>query len=74
VSIPAAANGLNEPMIVAGGGWAGVSMKAATNLRVPIAFALVVALFILVQALIDRRDPKLSRAPERGDEDSARFQ
>jgi hypothetical protein len=74
VTNPAAAGEFNEPMIVAGGGWAGVSLNAATNLRVPIAFALAVALFILVQALIDRRDPKLSRAPERGDDDSAQFE
>jgi hypothetical protein len=60
-------------MILAGGGWAGVSLKAATSLRIPIAFALVVALFVFVQALVDRRDPKVFRAPVRGDDDSVRF-
>jgi hypothetical protein len=60
-------------MILAGGGWQGVSLKAATSLRVPIVFGAVVALFVLIQALIDRRDPKLSRAPERGEDDTVGF-
>jgi hypothetical protein len=60
-------------MILAGGGWAGVSLKAATRLKIPIAFALVVGVFLLIQALVDRRDPKLSQAPERGDDDSTEF-
>ena len=47
--------------------------KAATDLKIPIAFAVAVALFLLVQALIDRRDPKLARAPERGDEETVGF-
>jgi hypothetical protein len=72
-TIPVAASGLNEPMILAGGGWQGVSLKAATSLRVPIVFGAVVALFVLIQALIDRRDPKLSRAPERGEDDTVGF-
>jgi hypothetical protein len=50
-----------------------VSLRAATQLSVPIAFGLAVALFVIVQALIDRRDPKLSRAPARGDDDSVSF-
>jgi hypothetical protein len=33
-----------------------------------------VAVFLMVQALIDRRDPKLSQAPERGDDDTLGFQ
>lgn len=60
-------------MTMARGGWSGISLKAATHLEIPIAFALLVALFVLGQALIDRRDPKLSRAPERGDDDTAEF-
>jgi hypothetical protein len=63
-----------EPMTLANGGWKGVSLRAATNLKVPILFGVVVALFVLVQALIDRRDPKMSRAPERNDEDTVGFQ
>ncbi len=63
-----------EPMELANGGWKGVSLRAATNLKVPILFGVLVALFVLVQALIDRRDPKLSRAPERNDDDTVGFQ
>ena len=37
------------------------------------ATGLAVALFILLQSLIDRRDPKVSRAPERGDDDTVGF-
>jgi hypothetical protein len=56
------------------GGWKGLSFRAVTNLKVPILFGVVVALFVLGQALIDRRDPKMSRAPERNDEDTVGFQ
>ena len=55
-------------------GWAGQSLKAATKLKFPIAFLAVAAVFFLIQALIDRRDPKLSRAPERQGEDSVEFE
>ena len=67
-----AAGGLNE-QIIAGGGWQGVSLRAATDLKVPIAFGAVVGLFVLLQALVDRWDPKLSKAPERGDDDTVGF-
>ena len=68
-----AAGGLDEPIVIAGGGWQGVSLRAATDLKVPIAFGAVVGLFVLLQALVDRWDPKLSKAPERGDDDTVGF-
>jgi hypothetical protein len=61
-------------MIAAGGPWHGPSLKAATGLAVPIAIGGAVAAFILVQALIDRRDPKLSAAPQRGRDDTVGFE
>lgn len=61
-------------MILASPHWKGLSLQAATNLKVPIAFALAVALFVALQALIDRRDPKISRAPEHGDDDTVGFE
>jgi hypothetical protein len=70
---PGASGEFTEPMVLANGGWQGLSLHAATNLKVPILFGLAVALFVLIQALIDRRDPKLSRAPERGDDDTVGF-
>ncbi len=63
----------DEPLVLAGGRWPGISLQAATKLTVPILFGAVVALFVLVQALIDRRDPKLARAPERGEDDTVGF-
>jgi hypothetical protein len=53
--------------------WRGVSLKAATHLSVPVAFALAVAAFVVLQGIIDRRDPKVSGAPERGDDDAVPF-
>ena len=63
----------NEPMVLASGGWQGASLQAALDLRIPILFGAAVLLFVLLQALIDRRDPKVSRAPERGDDDTIGF-
>lgn len=63
----------NEPMILSAGGWHGVSLQAAVDLRIPILFGAAVLLFVLLQALVDRRDPKVSRAPERGDDDTVGF-
>jgi len=62
------------PMVAANGDNPFQPLQAATDLKVPILFGVVVALFILGQALIDRRDPKMSRAPERNDEDTVGFQ
>jgi hypothetical protein len=64
---------LQEPFQLATGGWQGVSLRAATNLRIPILFGAAVLLFVLLQALVDRRDPKMSRAPERGEDDTVGF-
>jgi hypothetical protein len=61
-------------MVVAGGPWPGLSLKTATRLSVPIFFAAAVGLFLLLQALVDRRDPKVSRAPERGNDETVGFQ
>jgi hypothetical protein len=66
--------GLNsEPVELATARW-GVSLHAATRLSVPIAFGGVVAVFVLLQALVDRRDPKLAHAPHSGDDDTVPFQ
>lgn len=49
-------------------------MKEADGLRVPIAFGVAAAAFLLMQAFIDWRDPKLSRAPQRGSDDTVGFE
>lgn len=63
----------DEPMLRATGAWQGVSVRAATQLSIPVYFSGIVLLFILVQAMVDRRDPKVSLAPERGDDDTLGF-
>ena len=63
-----------EPMVLARGAWQGLSLRAATDLKIPIGMLVGVALFLLVQALIDRRDPKVSAAPERGTDDTIGFE
>lgn len=63
----------NEPMILSSGGWQGISLQAAVDLRIPMLFGAAVLLFVLLQALVDRRDPKVARAPERGDDDTVGF-
>lgn len=60
-------------MIATGGRWH-PTLRSASDLVVPIAVGVAVAFFVLVQALVDRRDPKLSSAPQRGREDTVGFQ
>lgn len=60
-------------MVEAGGPWKGPSLKAASGLTIPIAFGFAVGLFLVLQALIDRRDPKVARAPERSRDDTVGF-
>ncbi|MBV9661915.1 MAG: hypothetical protein JO337_12235 [Acidimicrobiales bacterium] len=66
--------GLDEPMVASGGPWHGPSLKTAGGLGVPIAIGASVAAFVLAQALIDRRDPKMSRAPQRSRDDTVGFE
>ena len=63
-----------EPMVLARGAWQGLSLRAATELKVPISLLVAVAVFLLVQAFVDRRDPKVAAAPERGTDDTVGFQ
>ena len=63
-----------QPVINVGGAWAGGSLAAATTLSIPIAFGGVVLLFVIIQWLIDRRDPKFVEAPARKDDDSVGFE
>ena len=55
-------------------GWADDTFAESAKLKVPLALLAAMAVFVLAQSLIDRRDPKLSRAPERQGEDSVGFQ
>lgn len=55
-------------------GWAGETIQDSAKLKVPLTLLAAMALFVLVQSLIDRRDPKVSQAPERQGEDSVGFE
>ena len=63
-----------EPMVLARGAWQGLSLQAATELKIPISLLVAVGVFLLVQALVDRRDPKVAAAPEHGTDDTVGFQ
>ena len=64
---------MNGSFSLATGEWDRLSLSASTDLKVPMLFGAAVGLFVLLQFLVDRRDPKLSSAPERGDDDSVGF-
>jgi hypothetical protein len=64
---------LNAPLNLAAGEFKDLSLSASTDFKVPMLFGAAIGLFVLLQFLVDRRDPKLSSAPERGDDDSVGF-
>jgi hypothetical protein len=51
----------------------GTSVRVAGKLRLPIALMVGGALFMLIQSLVDRRDPKVTHAPEHPQDDSLDF-
>ena len=61
------------PFSILNQGWAGQSLQAASKLKVPISLLAAAAVFLLIQALVDRRDPKVVRAPEHPGEDTVSF-
>jgi hypothetical protein len=52
----------------------GGSLNAATGQRVPFALGALILIFVVVQWLIDRRDPKFVEAPAKKDDDSIGFE
>jgi hypothetical protein len=63
------------PAVIAPGGlWSGGPLQAATILSVPTALGGLVIAFIVLQWLVDRRDPTLVEAPVRKDNDSIGFE
>jgi len=63
----------SDPLVALGGAWGVLSLKAATRWSIPVLFELAIAGFVLLQALVDRRDPKLVKAPQRSDDDTMEF-
>lgn len=80
VSIPVgnlaqAERGLSRlPFSLTPGSWTGPSLKVVKKLKVPLAVLAAIGLFMLAQALVDRRDPKVSDAPERSWDDTIGFE
>jgi hypothetical protein len=63
-----------QGVISIGSRWDGGSMDASTSQRVPFALGGLILIFVFVQWLIDRRDPKLVEAPASRHEDSIGFE
>jgi hypothetical protein len=61
-------------VIAPGGLWSGGPLQAAIILSVPTAVGVLVIAFIVLQWLVDRRDPTLVEAPVRRDHDSVGFE
>jgi hypothetical protein len=51
----------------------GTSVRVAGKLKLPLALMVGGALFMLIQSLVDRRDPKVTHAPEHPQDDSLDF-
>jgi hypothetical protein len=74
LTVPFGERAVGGASVVPGSGlWRGGSLQADTSLTVPLALGGVVFAFIVVQWLIDRRDPKFVEAPARKDDDSIGF-
>jgi hypothetical protein len=63
-----------QEVISIGSPWDGGSIDASTSPRVPFALGGLILIFVFVQWLIDRRDPKLVEAPASRHEDSIGFE
>ena len=61
-------------VVSTGSGWSGGPLQAGTILSVPLGLAVLVVAFMVVQWLVDRRDPKLVDAPAHKDEDTVGFE
>lgn len=75
ITVPAGERLIDGQKVISiGSPWDGGSMDASTSQRVPFALGGLILIFVLVQWLIDRRDPKLVEAPARRHEDSIGFE
>ena len=73
-TVPVGEKGVTGERTVKGGGlWSGGTLQAATRLSVPIALGALVLVFVVVQWLVDWRDPKFVEAPARKEDDSVGF-
>lgn len=72
--MPAYERALSVPAVTAARAWDALQVRAGTDLDIPGAFLVLIALFVLGQSLIDRRDPKMVGAPKSSNEDTVGFE
>ncbi len=63
-----------QQVVSIGASWDGGSLNASPGQRVPFTLGALILIFMVVQWLIDRRDPKFVEAPARKDDDSIGFE
>jgi len=63
-----------QQVVSIGPSWEGGSLNASQGQRVPFTLGALILIFVVVQWLIDRRDPKFVEAPARKDDDSIGFE
>ena len=63
-----------QQVVSIGPSWDGGSLNASPGQRVPFTLGALILIFVVVQWLIDRRDPKFVEAPARKDDDSIGFE
>jgi hypothetical protein len=74
-TVPALEREVAGPAVITPGGlWSGGPLQGATILSLPMALGVLLIGFIVLQWLVDRRDPKLVEAPARKDDDSLGFE
>ncbi len=75
IAVPKVERAANAQQVVSiGASWDGSSLNAPTGQRVPFTLGTLILVFVVVQWLIDRRDPKFVEAPARKDDDSIGFE
>lgn len=72
-TLPAVEGYVGGSNVSIGDMWSGGSLQASTNIQVPVTFAGLLVVFVLVQWLIDHRDPRFVEAPVRREDDSVGF-
>jgi len=72
--VPAAEGYVGASSVSVGGLWSGGDLQTTTNLEIPLTFGGLLVIFVLVQWLIDHRDPRFVEAPVRKEDDSLGFE
>jgi hypothetical protein len=75
ITVPQGERAVDAQQVVSiGPSWDGSSLNASPGQRVPFALGALILIFVVVQWLIDRRDPKFVEAAARKDDDSIGFE